>query len=50
MSGKMSSASDNNAYKKDDNGSLDVNKTSASAQLHSGSFHVEQLEDRDQPQ
>ena len=47
MSGKMSSASDNNAYNKDDNGSLDVNKTSASAQLHSGSFHVEQLEDRD---
>ncbi|HKI08098.1 MAG TPA: NADH-quinone oxidoreductase subunit D [Nitrososphaeraceae archaeon] len=43
----MSSASDNNAYNKDDNGSLDVNKTSASAQLHSGSFHVEQLEDRD---
>jgi NADH-quinone oxidoreductase subunit D len=47
MSGKMSSASDNNAYNKDDNRSLDVNKTSASAQLHSGSFHVEQLEDRD---
>jgi NADH-quinone oxidoreductase subunit D len=47
MSGKMSSASDNNAYNKDDNGSLDVNKTSVSAQLHSGSFHVEQLEDRD---
>jgi NADH-quinone oxidoreductase subunit D len=47
MSGKMSSASDNNAYNKGDNGSLDVNKTSASAQLHSGSFHVEQLEDRD---
>jgi NADH-quinone oxidoreductase subunit D len=47
MSGKMSSASDNNAYNKDDNGSLDVNKTSASARLHSGSFHVEQLEDRD---
>ena len=47
MSGKMSSASDNNAYNKDNNGSLDVNKTSASAQLHSGSFHVEQLEDRD---
>jgi NADH-quinone oxidoreductase subunit D len=47
MSGKMSSSSDNNAYNKGDNGSLDVNKTSASAQLHSGSFHVEQLEDRD---
>jgi NADH-quinone oxidoreductase subunit D len=47
MSGKMSSASDNNAYNKDDNGSLDVNKTSSSALLQSGSFHVEQLEDRD---
>ncbi len=43
----MSGATDGNAYNKDGNSSLDVNKTSANSRLPSGSFHVEQLEERD---
>ena len=49
MSRKMSNATDNSTYNnnKDQNASIEVNKTFTDSQLSSPSFHVEQLEDRD---